>query len=172
MISKSTRSFVVALATIAFSGVVFAGEIFFSRTGDYITENTGNEVAVPLKDNGGTRLLFWTSDDDQTVAVFFNAECSVQGATNEWLHVRIKIDGAVLKPTNDDKAFCTGRGALNFNEWFSASSSGAKVIANAGQHKVKVTGSLFGWDNSDDKWVLDDISLVVIVGDNPPLVIK
>lgn len=171
MISKSARSFALALATLTFSGAVFAGEIYFSFRESTQTVSTGDVVPVLLKNSGSEKLVFWTYDDNQTVAVFFNSECTVRGETSSYLSLKIKIDGTAVKPSKTGKALCTGRGADDIVGWVGASSNVAKTIVDAGKHKVKVEAFLSGWE-SGEQFRLDDTSVIVIIGDDAPLVIK
>jgi len=163
MNSKALRSIAIAITAIMASSAVFATDIIYGfRTVEQIFDTSGTHV---LKIDGSNKKLFFNTDSKfQTVAVFFSAECTVDGETFDWVDLRIKIDGTLVKPSNGNKAFCTGRGSAALDEWVSAETHVATETSGAGVHELKVTARLVNW-GAGDRFAIDDVSVIVLVED-------
>jgi hypothetical protein len=160
-----TRSLAAAAFAITAAGTTnaIAASILASatRTKDFVSTST-SELAVPLKDNGATTLLFMTSVDDELVKITYNAECVVTGTRGKWVSVRILVDGAEALPASGhDFALCTAVDNTG-KTWTAAARQSVFKVPTAGMHTVTVMARLnVGLLGGTGTWRLDDSSLVV-----------
>lgn len=163
-----------ALALAALAGVLIASD----ARSDILATRTRTDAAVYggatyLVDwngatAGGTTVGFSTSAANTKVIVMFNAECSVEGAVNQYVDIDLVVDPAgptgeiVIPPSNGDNAFCSGNGTstgspFTLDGWVSAALIGVVTLPQAGSHTLKVrVNGLSGVTR------LDDMSLVVM----------
>jgi hypothetical protein len=99
-----------------------------------------------------------------TVVITLNAECSIGGATTNWLDVNIVIDpaGAAIpfqvSPSNSDNALCSGNGTFTVNDGWVSAVTQVVAFLPGGVHTVWVTVTPFPFGTA---WRIDDLSLVV-----------
>ncbi|WP_027134185.1 hypothetical protein [Geminicoccus roseus] len=120
---------------------------------------------------GGTQFQFTTSQRNTRVAIFFNAECAVEGSPSRWVNIDILVNPAggtpetVVAPSNGDNALCSGNGTstassgnFTLDGWVSAATIGTINLPVAGTHtiRVRVNGGNAGITR------LDDMSLIVM----------
>ena len=117
---------------------------------------------------GGTQFQFTTSNPNTRVAIFFNAECAVDGAESKWVDVNILVNPAgptpetAAEPSNGDNAFCSGNGTISsdfsLDGWVSAATIATITLPAAGTHtvRVQVDGGHAGVTR------FDDMSLIVM----------
>ena len=126
----------------------------------------GPGVLAVLDVNGsaaGTDLVVFTPGAAE-LAVFFNAECSVDSLSDgTYLAIDILVDGVLIPPTGIDRAFCTGTGDNALQHWVSAEANVYRVVP-AGNHLVRVRAQLVA-EGAGDNGRIDDTSLLVI--ENP-----
>jgi hypothetical protein len=101
---------------------------------------------------------FTTTVPNQLIRVVYNAECSIGGATTNWLDDNIAIDGVIATPSNSDNALCSGNGTASQNDgWVSAVTQVYARVPNAGAHTIRVSVLPF----PGAVWRIDDQSLVI-----------
>ena len=127
-----------------------------ARAANFFSSST-TDVAVPLRQNGATTVLFSTTGPGQTlVKITFNSECMVAAARGIWLTLRIAVDGVNADPdAGADYAFCTSIDATG-NTWMSVSRQ-SLIRVPAGSHVVRV----FAKASGAASWQLGDTTLVV-----------
>ena len=121
--------------------------------------------------SGGTQFDFTTTQANTRVAIFFNAECAVDGATTNWVDIDILVDPAgptaetITSPSNGDNALCSGNGNttgsggnFSLDGWVSAATITTLNLPSAGTHQIRVR--VLGGNAGIAR--LDDMSLIVM----------
>lgn len=120
--------------------------------------------------SGGTVYNFKTTAADTQIAVFFSAECGVEGATNKSVDVDIIVDPAgstppyTLIPTAGGDILCSGNGTstTSYPEYYIDGMVRVTVVAHAkiapkGTHTIQVR-----LNGNSSLSRLHDLSLVVM----------
>jgi hypothetical protein len=101
-----------------------------------ISEASGASLSIDLQNSGN-------------LAIFFNAECSVNSAdSSTWLDIDILVDGVAAAPSVSDNAFCTSHGTAALDTWLSASTNVVAENIAKGVHTIEVRGTIRGFDGS------------------------
>lgn len=108
--------------------------------------------------DAGDTLTFRVKKRSEVV-ILFNAECAVRGTTGGWINLDILVDGVAVPPSDQDNAFCAGKGTTKLDEWAS-NVVNAVVKLEAGDHDVQVNVNAYG---GVTEYRIDDTSLIVIV---------
>jgi hypothetical protein len=119
-----------------------------------------SDAAAPFPATLVLTRTFTTTVPNQLIRVVYNAECSIGGATTNWLDDNITIDGVVAPPSNSDNALCSGNGTASQNDgWVSAVTQVYLRVPNAGAHVINVI--VQPMPGAGAPWRIDDQSLVI-----------
>jgi hypothetical protein len=89
-----------------------------------------------------------------TVAILYNAECSVAATDTETSsNIDILVDGTAALPSNDDNLFYTPNGTGVLGSWVSASTNVHATLL-PGSHTVRVRGTLQNFNSGEQGWMI------------------
>jgi hypothetical protein len=126
-----------------------------TRTYLFLNLSDADELKLPLKNNGATKLQFTTTKDNQSVLVTYNAECVARDIINaRSLEVLSLIDG-VAPPENDVKLLCASFD-ISAKTWVGAATQKVFKVPTKGDHAARVNAY-----DQVSAWAVDDSSLVV-----------
>jgi hypothetical protein len=106
-----------------------------------------------LDPNSGSDTLTFDCAAQCTVAILYNAECSVAATDTETsINIDILVDGTAALPSNDDNLFYTPNGTGVLGSWVSASTNVHATLL-PGSHTVRVRGTLQNFNSGEQGWM-------------------
>src|SRR3954451_6677940 len=124
-----------------------AGTLFYSHVAhsDTLLAWTKEIPTTGAPFSGVFTGKFTTTAPNTRVLILFNAECAVSGGPLQWLKLDILVKPAgqveaLVPPTTNDNAFCSGNSTPDVDGWMSAATIAPVLLKQAGEHVVSVRG--------------------------------